>query len=71
MGTLFAVFYFFAVEIGAAAWFALASRRRFGVARVRLAFAAIATGLFGASILIAGLAGVARPPGESAADRPP
>ena len=48
VGTLFAVFYFFAVEIGAAARFALASRRRFGVARVRLAFAAIATGLFGA-----------------------
>ena len=54
-GSLFAVVYFFAVELGAAAWFARDSRRRYGVARLRMASAAIATGLFGASILIAGL----------------
>ncbi len=59
LGMVFAVFYFFAVEIGAAAWFALDSRRRYGVARVRLASAAIATGLFGAAILLAGLSSVA------------
>lgn len=68
LGIVFGVVYFFAVEIGAAAWFALDSRRRYGVARVRLASAAIATGLFGASILLAGLSEVARAPGESAAD---
>ena len=68
IGIVFAVFYFFAVEIGASAWFAAASRRRFGVARLRLASAAIATGLFGASILIAGLASIGRAPGAASAD---
>lgn len=68
IGVVGAVFYFFAVEIGAAAWFARDSRRRHGVARLRLASAAIATGLFGASILLAGLASVARAPGASASD---
>lgn len=68
LGILFGVVYFAAVEIGAAAWFAMESRRRYGVARVRLASAAIATGLFGASILLAGLSSVARAPGESSAD---
>lgn len=68
IGTVFAVIYFFAAEIGAATWFARESRRRYGVARLRLASAAIATGLFGAAILIAGLAGVARGPGASTAD---
>ena len=66
IGTLTAVLYFFVVEIAAAAWFARASRRRFGVARIRLGSAAVATGLFGASILIAGLAGVGRPAGAPA-----
>jgi PAS domain S-box-containing protein len=68
IGIVGAVFYFFAVEIGAAAWFARDSRRRHGVARLRLASAAVATGLFGASILLAGLMSVARAPGASAAD---
>ncbi len=68
IGTVFAVVYFFAAEIGAAAWFARDSRRRYGVARIRLAAAAIATGLFAAAILIAGLVGVARGPGASTAD---
>jgi PAS domain S-box-containing protein len=68
IGTLFGVIYFFAAEIGAAAWFARDSRRRYGVARLRLASASIATGLFGAAILIAGLAGVARGPNASTAD---
>ena len=68
IGTIVAVFYFFAVEIGAATWFARDSRRRFGVARLRLAAASVATGMFGASILIAGIAGIARAPGASAAD---
>ncbi len=68
IGVVGAVLYFFTVEIGAAAWFARDSRRRRGVARLRLASAAIATGLFGASILLAGLTSVARAPGASAAD---
>ncbi|HKQ17931.1 MAG TPA: ATP-binding protein, partial [Solirubrobacterales bacterium] len=65
-GTLYAIVYFFAVEVGAAAWFARDSRRRFGVARIRLASAAVATGLFGVSILIAGLANLGRPEGAPA-----
>ena len=68
VGVLFAVFYFFAVEIGAATWFALDSRRRYGVARFRMASAAIATGLFAAAILLAGISSVARAPGDSGAD---
>jgi len=67
LGTVGATLFFFAVEIAAAAWFARDSGRRFGVARLRLASAAVATGLFGASILVAGLASVARPPGAPAA----
>src|SRR6185503_16492243 len=65
-GTLYAILYFFAVEVAAAAWFARDSRRRFGVARIRLASAAVATGLFRASILIAGLENVGRPDGAPA-----
>ena len=61
IGILYAVLYFFVVEIGAAAWFARDSRRRFGVARLRIASAAVATGLFGVSILLAGLASIGRP----------
>jgi PAS domain S-box-containing protein len=68
VGLVFAVFYFFAVELAAAAWFARDSRRRYGVARIRLASAAVATALFGASILIAGLAAVGRPPGAPDTD---
>jgi PAS domain S-box-containing protein len=68
LGLLFAVSYFFSLELGAAAWFAWDSRRRFGVARVRLASAAIGTALFGTSILLAGLTAVARAPGASSAD---
>lgn len=67
-GTLYAVLYFFVVEIGAAAWFARDSRRRFGVARLRIASAAVATGLFGVSILLAGLASVSRPANAPATD---
>jgi PAS domain S-box-containing protein len=61
LGVLFAAAYFFVVEIACAAWFALDSRRRYGVARLRLAFAAVGTGLFAASILLAAVASVARP----------
>src|SRR5512143_1097723 len=68
LGIVIAVVYFFAVEIGAAARFALDSRRRYGVARLRLGSAAIATGLFGASILLAGLTSVARSPDGSPSD---
>jgi PAS domain S-box-containing protein len=68
IGVVAACFYFFAVEIWAAARIARDSRRRFGVARVRLASAAVATGLFGASLLLAGLASVARVDGASNAD---
>jgi PAS domain S-box-containing protein len=66
VGSLFAVVYFFAVELGGAAWFAVESRRRFGVARIRLASAAVATSLFGASLLISGISGAARPAGAPA-----
>ena len=67
-GIVAACFYFFAVEIWAAARMARDSRARHGVARLRLASAAVATGLFAASILIGGLASVTRPPGASSAD---
>ena len=67
IGTLAGTLYFFVVEIAAAAWFARDSRRRYGVARLRLASAAVATGLFGGAILLAGLAAAARPPGAPAA----
>ena len=67
-GIVFASFAFFAIEIGAATWFARESRRRYGVARVRLASAAIATGLFSVSILLAGLTSVAREPGRRPRD---
>ena len=66
IGTLYAIVFFFAVEVAAAAWFVRDSRRRFGVARIRLASAAVATGLFGASILIAGLANIGRVQGAPA-----
>jgi PAS domain S-box-containing protein len=68
IGVVAACFYFFAVEIWAAARMARDSRRRFGVARLRLGSAAVATGLFGAALLLAGLASVTRPPGASSAD---
>lgn len=67
-GIVFAVACFAAVEMGAATWFAKHSRRRFGVARVRLASAAIATGLFGASILLAGITSVGRGPAGGSVD---
>jgi PAS domain S-box-containing protein len=56
-GLAFTAVAFFGVQIGCAARFASDSRRRYGVARVRLALAAVATALFGASILVSGLAG--------------
>jgi PAS domain S-box-containing protein len=48
--------YFFVAEAGCAVRFAIDSQRRFGLARVRLALAAVATLLFGSSILVAGIA---------------
>ncbi|HEX3265841.1 MAG TPA: ATP-binding protein [Candidatus Limnocylindrales bacterium] len=63
VGTLFAVLYFFAVELGGAAWFAIESRHRYGVARIRLASAAVATALFGASLLISGISTASRQAG--------
>jgi PAS domain S-box-containing protein len=66
VGVVLSVVYFFAVEIAAGTWFALESRRRYGVARLRLAAASVATGLFGASILIAGLVNASRPAGAPA-----
>jgi PAS domain S-box-containing protein len=65
VGVVAAAFYFFAVELWAAARLAGLSRRRLGVARVRLASASIATALFGASLLLASLFFVTRAPGES------
>ena len=68
VGVVASVFYFFAVEIWAAARMALDSRRRVGVARFRLASAAIATGLYGTALLLAGLASIIRAPGGASAD---
>jgi PAS domain S-box-containing protein len=65
IGVLSATIYFFGAEIWAAARMALDSRRRLGVARVRLASAAIATGLFAAALLLAGITSVMRPPGST------
>jgi PAS domain S-box-containing protein len=68
IGIVLAVVYFSGVEIGAAARFAVDSRRRYGVARIRLASAAVATALFGVSILLAGLTSIARAPGTTSSD---
>jgi PAS domain S-box-containing protein len=68
LGIVIAVVYFSAVEVGAAARFAIDSRRRYGVARIRLASASVATALFGVSILLAGLTSVARAPGTTSSD---
>jgi PAS domain S-box-containing protein len=54
IATLAAVVFFFAVQVAAAGRLATDSRRRTGVARVRLATAAVATALFGFAILLAG-----------------
>jgi PAS domain S-box-containing protein len=61
-----AVGYFFVAEVASAALFAIDSRRRFGLARVRLALAAVATGLSGGTILIAGIASAMASGGPSA-----
>ncbi len=66
VGVVFAVLFFFAAELGAAAWLARESRRRYGVARLRIASAAIATALFGGAILITGIASIGRPVGVPA-----
>ena len=68
VGVVFAVSAFAIVELAAATWFARHSRRRFGVARLRLASAAVATALFGASLLLSGLSSIGRPPGAVSAD---
>ena len=53
--TIPAIGYFFLAQSAAATRFAVVSRRRFGMARIRLALASVATALFGGAILIAGL----------------
>ena len=68
IGVVSATVYFFAAEIWAAARMALDSRRRLGVARLRIASAAIATGLYGAALLLAGLTSVMRGPSGAASD---
>jgi len=50
-----AVAFFFVAQTAAAIRFAVASRRRFGLARIRLALVAVGTVLFGGSILILGI----------------
>ena len=67
-GVVAACFYFFAVELWAAARIAGLSRRRHGIARLRLASASIATALFGASLFLAALFSVTRAPGAPASD---
>jgi PAS domain S-box-containing protein len=53
--TIPAIAYFFLAQTVAAARFAVASRRRFGLARIRLTLGSVATGFFGGAILIAGI----------------
>jgi len=57
--TLIVVVFFFAVQAAAAGRLVRDSRRRTGVARVRLAVAATATALLGLTILVAGAASAA------------
>jgi PAS domain S-box-containing protein len=61
--SLAVVIFFFAVQFAAAIRLVADSRRRTGVARVRLTTAAIATGLFGFAILVSGVASAAAPAG--------
>ena len=68
IGVVAACFYFVAVELWAAARMAGLSRRRHGIARLRLAFASVATALFGASIFLAALFSVTRAPGAATSD---
>ncbi|HEY5630462.1 MAG TPA: PAS domain-containing protein, partial [Candidatus Limnocylindrales bacterium] len=56
---LAAVTFFFVVQVAAAVRLARDSRRRIGVARVRLMVAAIATALFGIALLVSGAASAA------------
>jgi len=56
------------LELWAAARMAGLSRRRHGIARLRLAFASVATALFGASIFLAALFSVTRAPGAATSD---
>jgi PAS domain S-box-containing protein len=60
-----AVAYFFIAQTAAAARLAVDSRSRFGLARIRLGLASVATGLFGGAILIAGIAAAAAAGGPS------
>jgi PAS domain S-box-containing protein len=64
--TLAAVVFFFAVQAAAAGRLASDSRRRTGVARVRLATAAVATALFGFAILLVGVVSAATGGGSNA-----
>jgi PAS domain S-box-containing protein len=66
IGVVAACFYFVAVELWAAARIARLSRRRHGIARLRLASASVATALFGASLFLAALFSVTRAPGAAA-----
>jgi PAS domain S-box-containing protein len=64
--SLISVIFFFAVQFAAAIRLMADSRRRIGVARARLATAALATGLFGFAILVTGVASAAAPAGAPA-----
>jgi signal transduction histidine kinase/DNA-binding response OmpR family regulator len=60
--------YFVIVEAGAAIAFALAARDRAGASRSRLVTAGLATGLFGAALVIILVAGLALPAGSPQMD---
>ena len=68
IGIAIAVTIFAGVELAAAAWFAGHSRHRFGIARVRLAAAAVATALFAVALFLAGIISMGRAPGSVPAD---
>lgn len=63
-GLLFVAIYFMAGEGGAAVLLMRESQRRFGVHRIRLGLAGVATALFGAAIFIAAIGSAASPTGS-------
>jgi signal transduction histidine kinase/DNA-binding response OmpR family regulator len=61
------IVYFLLLEAGASVAFARAARERAGASRTRLAIAAVATGLFGAALVLVLVGGLVNPPGSDAA----
>jgi PAS domain S-box-containing protein len=60
-----AIAFFFVAQTVAAIRFAVASRRRYGLARIRLALVAVATAFFGGAILLLGIGSAFSLPGPT------